>query len=144
VATAAALYTPEVLALATSLAAFPLEGEFPLRGSARSPACGSTLELGLMLDGQGRIARVGLKAHACAVGQAAAAIFTAAAPGRTRDDLISALAELEAWLDGNAIVPAWPGLDAIAAARAYPARHGAILLAWRAALGALPSGGNAR
>jgi hypothetical protein len=55
VATAAALYTPEVLALATSLAAFPLEGEFPLRGSARSPACGSTLELGLMLDGQGRM-----------------------------------------------------------------------------------------
>lgn len=143
-ASAAVLYTPEVLALATSLAQFPLDANLPLRGSARSPACGSTLELGLILDEQGRIARVGLKAHACAVGQAAAAIFAAAAPGRTRDDLISAVAELEAWLGGNATVPAWPGLDALAAASTYPARRGAILLAWRAALGALPSSENAR
>jgi NifU-like protein involved in Fe-S cluster formation len=143
VATAAALYTPEVLALATSLADHALDADLPLRGAARSPACGSTLELGLVLDGQGRIARVGLKAHACAIGQAAAAIFAAAAIGRNREEIAAALASTEAWLDSGS-KPDWTGLDAIAVARAYPARHGAILLAWRAALAALPSGENAR
>jgi NifU-like protein involved in Fe-S cluster formation len=144
VVSAAALYTPEVLALATSLAAFPLDDRLTLRGSARSPACGSTLELGLALDGEGRIADLGLRAHACAVGQAAAAIFAGAATGQTRAELAATLAELEIWLEGSGAMPAWPGLEAIAAARSYPARHGAILLAWRAALGALPSGENAR
>ncbi len=143
-ASTAALYTPEVLALATSLAAFPLDTGLTLRGSARSPACGSTLELGLALGEQGRIERVGLKAHACAVGQAAAAIFAESARGRTREDLAAALAGVEAWLAASASAPDWPGLEALAAARAYPARHGAILLAWRAALDALPSGENAR
>jgi NifU-like protein involved in Fe-S cluster formation len=125
VVSAAALYTPEVLALATSLAAFPLDDRLTLRGSARSPACGSTLELGLALDGEGRI-------------------FAGAATGQTRAELAATLAELEIWLEGSGAMPAWPGLEAIAAARSYPARHGAILLAWRAALGALPSGENAR
>jgi NifU-like protein involved in Fe-S cluster formation len=143
VASAAALYTPEVLALATSLADYPLDFGLNLRGAARSPACGSTLELGLELDGHGRIARVGLKAHACAIGQAAAAIFAGAATGRNRADLAAGLVGIEAWLDGGTI-PDWKGLEAIAPARAFPARHGAILLAWRAALDALPSDENAR
>lgn len=143
-ASTAALYTPEVLALATSLAEFPLDEELNLRGSARSPACGSTLELGLTLDQHGRIACLGLKAHACAIGQAAAAIFAKAATGHTRAELGQALDELEGWLGAGRTLPTWPGLDAIAAARGYPARHGAILLAWRAALAALPSGENAR
>lgn len=138
-ATAATLYTPKVLALATSLAAFPLGEDLPLRGSARSQTCGSTLELGLALDAQARIARVGLRAHACAVGQAAAAIFAVAAPGRGRVELTDALAQLESWLAGSGDLPPWPGIEAIAAARAFPARHGAILLGWRAALDALPS-----
>jgi NifU-like protein involved in Fe-S cluster formation len=144
VASTAALYTPEVLALATSLADFALEADLPLRGSARSSTCGSTLELGLALDGQGRIDRIGLRAHACAIGQAAAAIFAGAAIGQTQTELAAALAELEVWLGNEGPMPGWPGLAAIAAARAYPARHGAILLAWRAAQAALPSRENAR
>lgn len=143
-ASTAALYTPEILALATSLAAHPLAQDLPLRGTARSPACGSTLEVGLALEDQGLITRLGMRAHACAIGQAAAAIFAQAAPGRTRADLAASLSELEAWLAGGASMPSWPGLETIAAAQAYPARHGAVLLAWRAALDALPSGQNAR
>ena len=142
-ASTAALYTPEVLALATSLANHALDADLPLRGSARSSTCGSTLALGLALDRQGRIDRIGLRAHACAIGQAAAAIFAGAALGRTCTELAAALAGMEAWLAGGTI-PDWPGLEAIAAARDYPARHGAILLAWRAALDALPSRENAR
>jgi hypothetical protein len=53
--------------------------------------------------------------------------------------LTRALAGIEAWLStADAPLPDWPGLSAIAAARSYPARHGAILLPWKAAMAALP------
>jgi NifU-like protein involved in Fe-S cluster formation len=130
------LYNAEVLGLATSLAAYPLGPDLPLTGSARAPTCGSTIELGLECDPAGKITRIGLLAQACAIGQAAAAIFAGAAPGLDRSGLSIALAQIEQWLaDGP--LPDWPGFAAIAAARDYPARHGAIMLAWRAALVAL-------
>lgn len=136
-ASTAALYTPDVLALATALAEYPLTDTLPLRGNARSPSCGSTIELGLALEG-GKVGRIGLRAQACAIGQAAAAIFAAGAAGRDRAAIALAEREIAAWLSGG-VQPAWPGLATIAAAAAYPARHGAVLLAWRAALSALPS-----
>lgn len=143
-ASSAALYTPEVLALATSLASYPLGESLTLRGQARSATCGSTLELGLELDANARIAAVGLRAHACAIGQAAAAIFAGAATGYDRTAIANALSALELWLAGAGPLPEWPRLSAIAAARDFPGRHGAILLPWRAALDALPTGREAR
>lgn len=139
---AAALYTPEVLGLATGLARYPLGDDLPLRGNARSQSCGSTMELGLALD-HGRIARIGLRSHACAIGQAAAAIFAEAVVGRTPDEIAEAGHEVSAWLAGGPL-PAWPGIEKIARAVAYPARHGAVMLPWRAALSALPSAAAAR
>ena len=135
----AALYTPEVLALATGLSRYPLSDNLSLRGEARSPTCGSAVTVGLALDAAGRIAAVGLRAHACAIGQAAAAIFADAAVGKDRAGLREAEVALARWLAGEGDAPDWPGLTAIAPARAYPARHPAILLAWRAALAALPT-----
>lgn len=127
------LYTPEVLGLATGLAQWPLMPDLPLIGSARSRSCGSTLDLALALDGEGRIARIGLRAQACAIGQAAAAIFAAAAPGRDARDIAAAGEAIADWLSGSRQLPEWPGFAAIEAAAAYPARHGAVLLAWQAA-----------
>ena len=132
----AVLYNPQVLGLATSLAAYPLSADLPLRGAARAVTCGSLIEIGLDCDSTGKITRIGLRAQACAIGQAAAAIFADAALGMNQANLTAAQTELEQWLAGG-IVPAWPGIAAIAPARDYPARHGAILLAWRAALVAL-------
>lgn len=132
----AALYTHEVLALATSLAAWPLTDDLPLSGSARAVACGSAIELGLALDPQQRIARLGLRASACAIGQAAATIFASGAVGQTADSIGAAHTDIALWLAGGAD-PAWPGFMAIAAARNFPGRHGAIVLPWRAALVAL-------
>lgn len=139
-ASAARLYTPEVLALATSLAAHPFDPAMPFAGHARSQSCGSTLAISLRLDEAGRIAGLGLRPQACAIGQASAAIFAAAAPGRTRTELARSEAGIAAWLAGTGPMPDWPGLGAIAPAREYPARHGAMLLPWRAALDALPPG----
>jgi hypothetical protein len=41
------------------------------------------------------------------------------------------------WFGGKDIVPDWPGFELLAAARDYPARHGAILLPFDAAIAAL-------
>ena len=140
-AAAERLYTPELLRLAVELAEWPPLDTASLHGSARSPACGSTLSLDLTLDGEGRIERLGMRVRACAVGQAAAAIFARHAQGRDSAQLALTLDRLEAWLDDQGPAPEWPGLGAIAPARDYPARHGAMLLPWKAALAALSSTG---
>lgn len=138
------LYTPQVLALAASLADWPLDDALPLQGAARSKSCGSALTLGLSIDRDGRISAIGTKAQACAIGQAAAAIFANAAIGQDGTAIAAAEHDIAAWLAGNAPRPAWPGLELLEAARAYPARHGAIMLAWKAATELLPSAAIAR
>ena len=130
------LYTPELLALAVTLAESPLDDDLPLRGDAVSRTCGSTLTIGLQCDDAGRIERVGMKVSACAVGQAAAAIFAHGAQGASAQDLAAAEAAIASWLAGGDR-PAWPGIEKLSAARAHPGRHGAILLPWRAARAAL-------
>lgn len=133
------LYTPQLLTLTLGLAEYPWDDDLALTGAARSKSCGSTLEVGLALDGAGAIERIGLKVHACAVGQATAAIFAAAAAGRTSEQLERTRAAMLAWLSDSGPMPDWPGLEAIAPARSYPARHGAMMLPWDAALAALSS-----
>lgn len=137
------LYTPELLALAVALADYPADPTLPLHGEARSKSCGSTLAADIGIDGEGRIAALGLRVRACAVGQAAAAIFARAAPDRTREEIEKTHAALGAWLAGTGVMPDWPGLAAIAPAREFPARHGAIMLPWTAARNALSGSGPA-
>lgn len=93
----------------------------------------------LALDGEGRIARIGCRAQACAVGQAAAATFLEHAVGLGEEQVAQARNELARWLGEGGPQPHWPGITLLDTARAYPARHGAILLAWDAALAALAS-----
>jgi NifU-like protein involved in Fe-S cluster formation len=143
-ASSATLYTREVLALATSLSQWPQDPDLPLVGTARSPTCGSTVSLALATNKAGAIIGIGLKAQACAIGQASAALFAADAAGRDADNLAAALEAIRRWLKEGGELPDWPGFATIAPARDYPARHGAILLAWQAALEALSSEPNAR
>lgn len=136
-ASAAKLYTPQILALATGLAAHPFDPAMPHQGAARSPSCGSTLAVSIATDAGGRIAELGVRAQACAIGQASAAVFAAGAIGRTRADIATSAAAIAGWLADGGQLPDWPDLEQIAPAAAYPARHGAIMLAWKAALDAL-------
>ena len=138
------LYSPEILAAAVGLADFPFDPALPLHGEARSRSCGSLLRVGLSLDEEGRIAQMGCRAQACAVGQAAAQIFASAAPGRSVAEIASARDGLALWLTDEGAAPDWPGIALLDPARDYPARHGAILLAWDAALAALASGAQLR
>ena len=133
------LYTPELLALAVELAEYPPLETAAAHGEARSPTCGSTLAMDLALDQTGGIARLGMRVRACAVGQASAAIFARHAAGRDVTEIAGALARLEAWLDDEGPAPEWPNLELVEPARAYRARHGAMLLPWKAAAAALSS-----
>jgi len=131
------LYTPELLALAVSLASYPADPALPFHGEARSKSCGSTLAIDLATDGDERIERFGLRVRACAVGQASAAIFAGAARGRSREEIDATRRALSAWLGGEGSLPDWPGIEALVPARDFPARHGAIMLPWTAAGDAL-------
>lgn len=131
------LYTPEILALAVELADYPRLPCPDTSTQVRSRTCGGTLTLDLALDEGDRIEAVGLGVSACAIGQAAAAIFARTAIGRGPEEMLAALGEVETWLGGEGETPGWPGIGTLEPARAYPARHGAILLPWKAAVDAL-------
>lgn len=133
------LYTPDVLALAVELAGYPLTDDLPLRADARSTSCGSTIVLGIAIDADGTIGRIGVRSQACAIGQASAAIFAQGVRGRTGAEIHRTGRAVAAWLAGQGALPDWPGLSAIAAARDYPSRHGAVMLPWNAAMRVLPS-----
>ncbi len=133
------LYTPAMLSAAVELASYPPLQTAQLHGSARSPACGSTLDLDMDLDGEGAIANIGMRVRACAVGQAAAAIFARHVEGRSAIEIDTALADLGRWLEDEGPQPQWPDLALIAPARDYRGRHGAMLLPWKAAAAALSS-----
>ena len=131
------LYTPAILGAAAGLADFPWDETLPLKGEARSRSCGSAIAMALSINAAGQIVQIGIRPHACAVGQAAAHVFASSARGLARAEISAARLSLGAWLTGEGPAPAWPGIELIAPACAYPARHGAILLPWDAALAAL-------
>ncbi|WP_230079884.1 iron-sulfur cluster assembly scaffold protein [Alteripontixanthobacter maritimus] len=140
-ASSGVLYTPEILGLAVSLAAFPYDDNASLKGSERSRTCGSRIAFSCEAAADGAIESPGIAVSACAIGQAAAAIFVTDAAGRTPADLLRALKSIERWLrhpDAATVTPPdLPGLQVLAPAAAFPARHDAIILPWRAGLAAL-------
>ncbi|WP_051698979.1 iron-sulfur cluster assembly scaffold protein [Erythrobacter longus] len=131
---ASKLYTPNLLALATQLADYPLDKEFSHKAQVRSRTCGSTMEIGVDLDAAGCVARLGMQVSACAVGQSSAAIMAAGATGRSVEEIAAVNDALSAWLladsEDETGLPDWPGLDALKPAREHKGRHGALLLAW--------------
>lgn len=133
------LYTPEMLAAAVELAQYPPLSNAAQHGDARSPTCGSTLGLDLETSPDGRIAALGMRVRACAVGQAAAAVFARHAAGHNLSEISSMRDAMAAWLSGDDEQPDWPDLALVEPARDFPARHGAMLLPWNAAVTALSS-----
>lgn len=133
------LYSPELLALATGLADYPFEAALPLRAEARSRTCGSTIAIGFALGHDGLVERVGMQVSACAIGQASAALLARACLAVEPEHIARVADGLTQWLAGEDDLPDWPGLAALAPARAHPGRHGALLLPWTAACLALPS-----
>ncbi len=131
------LYTPELLGLATALADFPFDDQLAHIAEVRSQGCGSSLVAGFDIGEDGAVTRTGMKVTACAMGQAASALFAQHANGKNCEGISDALTAISAWLSGAGEQPNWPDIALLEPARDYPARYGAILLPWRAAHDAL-------
>ncbi len=139
-----ALYTREILRLAADR---PHAVRLTLPdGSAerRAPVCGSRVTVDVMLGADGRIADIGMLVHACALGQASAALLAEHAVGRSGAELSAARDALAAWLTDGGDVPDWPRLDVLAPALPHTARHAAIRLAFEAAAEAAQAAARAR
>ena len=134
----APLYTLDILRLAASLPeAVELERS-DASASQRSPTCGSSVRVNVQVGSDGRVEALSQQVHACAFGQASAALVAAGAAGRTRAEVQGALDELSAWLAGKrSEPPRWPGFDVLAPALSRRSRHGAILLPLQALAAAM-------
>ena len=132
------LYNIDVLRMAAGVAEFPPLADHDVREERRSPTCGSRMTVTLALSPDGTIAAIGLDAKACALGQAAAAIFARGAKGRSAGEVAQASEAWRAYLAGESeSLPDWPDIGLLAAGRDYPARHPSMRLAFEAASGAL-------
>ena len=136
----APLYTTEILRLAASLQEMrELEREDG-RAELRSPTCGSRIAMAVELDADRRVRMISQRVHACAFGQASAALVQQHAIGRAHDEVSDALVMIRRWLAQEQDEAGdWPGLEALAPARPRKGRHGAILLPFRALLAAIES-----
>jgi NifU-like protein involved in Fe-S cluster formation len=137
----APLYTTEILRLAASLDEPRGLERQDGRAEVRSPTCGSRVATAVQLDDESRIEAVSQQVHACAFGQASAALLERGALGRRRSEVKDAHDRLSAWLEGDDEVPAWPGLTALSPARSRKSRHAAVLLPFRALLAAIETAG---
>lgn len=128
-----------------------LAGEIPHAGRLEAPhgsslkvsrVCGSTVQVDVRLDAQGRIAAIAVDPKACALGQAASSILTREALGKTLDEIRAARDRLRAMLKGEAEAPsagegAFWELRHLAPVKDYPPRHASTLLAFDAAVEAM-------
>lgn len=140
----APLYNAEILRLAASIPHI-VRLEAPQASTSRtSPICGSRVTVDVLLDSSGRIAAFGQEVRACALGQAAAAILGRHVIGETGASLARAHDQLRAWLKADGDLPddlaaRFPELALFEPARAHPARHASILLAFDATADAATS-----
>lgn len=99
----------------------------------RSPICGSRVTVDVNLGDDGRVSAAGMLVRACALGQASSSLLGAHVIGRTPAELAAARDALAAWLARDGDLPDWPGLEVLAPALDYHARHASIRLAFEAA-----------
>lgn len=127
----APLYNQQILRLAATTPATRLVA--PMASvEKRSPICGSRVTVDVDVDGEGRVAAIGMLVRACALGQASATLMAADVIGKSVADLAAARDALAAWLAGDGAMPDWPGLDIFAPALPHSARHASIRLAFEA------------
>ncbi|ONF95785.1 iron-sulfur cluster assembly scaffold protein [Sphingomonas jeddahensis] len=128
-----ALYNDAILRLATDN---PIDERLPNpQGTSekRSPICGSRVTVDVNLGAAGRVSEAGMLVRACALGQASSSLLAGNIIGRTPEELAVARDALTGWLARTGELPDWPGLDVLAPALDYHARHASIRLAFEAA-----------
>lgn len=131
------LYSLEILRLATSL---PHNDTLDApQGSAtcRAPVCGSEITVEVSLDDNRQISAVAIRAKACALGQASAAVLREKALGQDAAHIRAVSDSLKSALQSGRGELAWTELEPFRYASEFPARHGAILLPFDTLIAAL-------
>lgn len=133
-----ALYSNEVLRLAADIPHLGALTNPDVSVRKVSRLCGSEIELDLELSDD-RIEALALRVKACALGQAAAAVFARHALGAHQDEIQAARDGLKAMLKNGGEPPngRFAELSALYGAREYPARHQSVMLAFNAAVEAI-------
>lgn len=132
------LYSKDILRLAAGLPHNDHIVGADASANRRSPVCGSEIVADVKLGTDGRLSALAFRARACAMGQASASLLRALGPGKKAAEVKTARDALADALAGRSgFDRCWPELSVFKAARAYPARHAAILLPYDAALAAL-------
>jgi NifU-like protein involved in Fe-S cluster formation len=107
-----------------------------------SRVCGSTVNVDVVLDAEGRIAEIAVDPKACALGQAVTSILARHAVGKSLDEMKAARDTLKAMLKGEGEPPSagegdfWE-LRHLAPVRDYPPRHASTMLAFEAVVEAM-------
>jgi len=111
----------------------------------RSPLCGSTVTVDLMLD-DGVITAFGQDVKACALGQASASVVGRHVIGLTQADVQLGRDQLESMLKSGGSTPDAPfsALEVLGPAAEYKNRHASILLAFDATLDAFAQANKAQ
>lgn len=132
-----ALYNRDILRLASSLVSDHRLDDPDGTAEVRSPLCGSRIEADIVTDTNGKLQALALRANACALGQASAAILAHNATGLLVQEIGALRDSVAQALKREGDMPScWPELALLAAACDYPSRHAAILLPYDAILAA--------
>lgn len=122
------LYSQRILALAADMPRVGRLENADASVTRRSPLCGSTVTVDVRSDG-GRIIDFAQDVKACALGQAAASVVGATAPGLNLEAVREGRDALRAMLKGGPAPSApWDGFAVLEPARDYRNRHASILL----------------
>jgi len=132
------LYSARILALAADMPHTDRLAHPDASARRRSPLCGSTVTVDLMVRGD-VITAFGQEVRACALGQAAASVVGANIIGQTAAMVQAARDALLAMLRDGGPPPATPfdGLSVLIPAREHKNRHASIMLTFDATLDAL-------
>ncbi len=127
------LYSAKILSLAANM---PRLGRLPSPDASADKVaklCGSTMHVDIVLQ-DGRVADFAQEVHACALGQAAAAILGAHVVGATPAEIELARDGFRAMLKTGGPPPEgrFSELAMLLPVKDYPARHASTLLAFEA------------
>lgn len=131
------LYSLEILRLATSLPHNDTLETPQASATCRAPLCGSEMTVDVALDAASHITGVAIRAKACALGQASAAVLRNQAVGQNAAQIRAVSDSLRAALQNGSGELAWPELEPFRYASDFPARHGAIMLPFDTLIAAL-------
>jgi NifU-like protein involved in Fe-S cluster formation len=133
------LYSRDILQLAMAL---PHNDTLTLSSNSatcRAPLCGSEMTVDVAMD-RGVVGAIAIRAKACALGQASAAILRTVAIGQSTDAILQMQERVILALAGQSPMP--QAFETFAYAQDYPARHGAILLPFETLIAAIAAGKN--